>query len=430
MILAMANYIGALCIDRNKNTKKATVALVLDLVFSLGVLAYFKYLGFFCTIIDSVANVFDVIPSVILPVGISFYTFQLISYVIDVYKGDVEAEKKYTNVLLYTSLFHQCIAGPIVRYRDIANDLKERKTGINDMNDGISRFCIGLAKKTILANSCSSILASVLPESLTAIGQSTVVAAWFGGLLYMLQIYLDFSAYSDMAIGLGKMTGFHYKENFNYPYVATSVTNFWRRWHISLSTFFRDYVYIPLGGNRKGIKRQILNMLIVWSLTGLWHGAAYNFILWGLYYFVLLVIEKLFLIRFFEWLPKILSQIIRRCYTFVAVYFGWILFRFTDFEMIKQVLRSMFGLNGNAFTNLETNTLISNNIIFILICIIASTPLIKWLSTRMKTLARKDHIAFTYIYNGLNIIIPVILLFISTFALVGNSYNPFIYFRF
>lgn len=430
MLMALINYTGARFISRYQNTPKALAVLVADLALSLGLLGYFKYLGFFCTVINSFSNVFEQIPSVLLPVGISFYTFQLISYIVDVYRGEVEAERNYLNILLYTALFHQCIAGPIVRYKDIAKDLKERRTNISAMNDGISRFCVGLAKKTLLANACASVLESLLPETLAGVTHATVAAAWAGGLLYMLEIYLDFSAYSDMAIGLGKMTGFHYRENFNDPYMARSVTAFWRRWHISLSTFFRDYVYIPLGGNRKGIYRQLLNMLIVWALTGLWHGAAYNFVLWGLYYFVFLAAEKLFLLRFFEWLPAKVSAVISHTYTLLVVFFGWVLFRFSDLEIAGAAFRSLFGLNGNALINLEAGTLILNNIVLIAVCVIAATPAAKIAARWIRTKAVEDNITYMRFYNVLNIALPVILLFLSTIALVGNSYNPFIYFRF
>lgn len=428
--MALINYAGALAIEKNRGTKKATLALVLDLTASLGILAYFKYLGFFVSIVQQFGGLTGVIPEIVLPVGISFYTFQLISYVVDVYRKSISADHNFARVLLYTSLFHQCIAGPIVRYKDVANDLRERKTDINSMNDGISRFCVGLAKKTLLANSCASILDMLIPESMSQIGSATVLAAWFGGLMYMLQIYLDFSAYSDMAIGLGKMTGFHYKENFNYPYTAVSVTDFWRRWHISLSTFFRDYVYIPLGGNRKGIARQVFNMLIVWALTGLWHGASYNFILWGIYFFVFLALEKLFLLKCFERMPMLVGKVIGRIYTFIVVFFGWIVFRFTDLSMAGTMVKSMFGLNGNKFTNLETNTMIMNNIIFLMICVAACTPLMKRVAEWLHRKSCTGRISYTYIYNGLNILIPIVLLFLSTIALIGNSYNPFIYFRF
>ncbi|MGN0318563.1 MAG: MBOAT family O-acyltransferase [Lachnospira sp.] len=430
MVMATINYAGALLIEKNDGKRMANVWLGVDVALSLLVLGYFKYLGFVCELAHYITGVPDVISQVVLPVGISFYTFQLISYVTDVYRHDIKADHSFKNVLLYTSLFHQCIAGPIVRYKDISESLKERKTDISDMNEGITRFVSGLAKKTLLANSCASMLNSFLPESVSGIGHVTVLSAWTGALLYMLEIYLDFSAYSDMAIGLGKMTGFRYKENFNYPYTACSVTDFWRRWHISLSTFFKDYVYIPLGGNRKGLPRQIVNMFIVWALTGLWHGASMNFVLWGLYFFLFLTFEKLVLLKVFAKLSKTASRIIGTIYTLLVVYFGWIIFRFTDFAMIKATFKAMFGMNGNAFTNMETNTMLLNNFIFIIIAIIACTPLCKWCAGRLKDAAIHNRVQYTYIYNVMNIIIPLVLLFLSTVALIGNSYNPFIYFRF
>lgn len=435
MAMAGVNYAGAVLVEKYRGKRKAAVALVGDLVITLGVLAWFKYVSFFCEMINSLFGIWGLtaisgIPEIVLPAGISFYSFQLISYVVDVYRGDVKADESYANVLLYTSLFHQCIAGPIVRYKDIADDLKERKTSISSMNEGISRFCVGLAKKTILANSCGSILESLLPETLYGVSHATVAAAWCGSLLYMLQLYLDFSAYSDMAIGLGKMTGFRYMENFNYPYTARSVTDFWRRWHISLGTFFRDYVYIPLGGNRKGIKRQLLNMAVVWGLTGLWHGASYNFILWGLYFFVFLAIEKLFLLKLFDKMPKILSAVTGRIYTIAVVFFGWILFRYTDFELIHQTLRSMFGMNGNAFLNMESRTIILNNLYIIIICIAACTPVARNAARWFMDKAREAHIFYLRTYNVLNAVVPMVMLALSTIALIGDSYNPFIYYRF
>ena len=430
MSMALINYLGALGVKKYKDIGKSGYVLAADIAASLCILAFFKYLGFICEISKFITGVPKIIPQVVLPVGISFYTFQLISYVVDVYRGEVEAEQKYWKVLLYAALFHQCIAGPIVRYKDIADDLKERKTGIDDMNDGISRFTVGLAKKTLLANTCASIVNSVLPESLSQISNASVLGSWFGMLLYALQIYLDFSAYSDMAIGLGKMTGFHYKENFNYPYAADSITDFWRKWHISLGTFFRDYLYIPLGGNRKGLARQILNMFIVWSLTGLWHGASVNFVLWGVYFFVFLALEKIILLKAFDTIPHIAGRIIRRIYTLAVVFFGWVLFRFSDFSMLGACFKTMFGMNGNAFTSVETNTMIVNNIFFLIAAVVASTPLCRFVSGKMKNVAENGHITVTYIYNALNVVLPIVLLFLSAIALIGNSYNPFIYFRF
>jgi alginate O-acetyltransferase complex protein AlgI len=435
MVMAGINYAGALLVEKYSGTGRAKAFLTIDIIITLGILGWFKYVDFFCEIVNSIfgirgVTVFTNLPEVVLPAGISFYSFQLISYVIDVYRKDVPAEHNYARVILYTSLFHQCIAGPIVRFKDIADDLKERKTNISSMNEGISRFCIGLAKKTLLANSCGSILDSILPETLYGVTHATVLASWAGGLLYMLQIYLDFSAYSDMAIGLGKMTGFHYKENFNYPYTANSVTDFWRKWHISLGTFFRDYVYIPLGGNRKGLARQLFNMAVVWTLTGLWHGASYNFVLWGVYFFVFLAIEKIFLLKVFAKMPKILSGFIGWIYATAVVFFGWVLFRFTDFEMLYQVLRSMFGMNGNALYSVESRTILINNIYIIIVCIIACTPLVKWLANKLADRARKSNIAYMRVYNVLNAVLPMALLALSTLSLIGDSYNPFIYYRF
>ena len=430
MAMALINYLGAIGVEHYRDRGKSGYVLAADVAASLCILAFFKYAGFICEISKMITGVPEVIPQIVLPVGISFYTFQLISYVVDVYRGEVEADRQYWKVLLYASMFHQCIAGPIVRYKDIAGNLKERKTGIDDMNEGISRFCTGLAKKTLLANTCASIVDSILPETLSQIESATVLGSWFGMLMYALEIYLDFSAYSDMAIGLGKMTGFHYKENFNYPYTAGSITDFWRRWHISLGAFFRDYLYIPLGGNRKGIARQIINMFIVWSLTGLWHGASFNFMLWGLYFFVFLVIEKLFLLKCFDNMNRRVSAVIRRIYTSLVVFFGWVLFRYSDFKMIGACIKTMFGGNGNSFTNVETNTIIINNIFFLIVAVVAATPLCSAAATKLKSVAAGKDIGFTYIYNALNVVIPIILLFLSTIALIGNSYNPFIYFRF
>ena len=430
MAMALINYLGAIGVEHYRDRGKSGYVLAADVAASLCILAFFKYAGFICEISKMITGVPEVIPQIVLPVGISFYTFQLISYVVDVYRGEVEADRQYWKVLLYASMFHQCIAGPIVRYKDIAGDLKERKTGIDDMNEGISRFCTGLAKKTLLANTCASIVDSILPETLSQIESATVLGSWLGMLLYAFEIYLDFSAYSDMAIGLGKMTGFHYKENFSYPYTAGSITDFWRRWHISLGAFFRDYLYIPLGGNRKGIARQIINMFIVWSLTGLWHGASFNFMLWGLYFFVFLVIEKLFLLKCFDNMNRRVSAVIRRIYTSLVVFFGWVLFRYSDFKMIGACIKTMFGGNGNSFTNVETNTIIINNIFFLIVAVVAATPLCSAAATKLKSVAAGKDIGFTYIYNALNVVIPVILLFLSTIALIGNSYNPFIYFRF
>ena len=426
MIMAGVNYLGALLIEKYRGTKKAVAALVADLAITLGFLCWFKYITFFCEVINSFfgiwgATVFEHIPLAALPAGISFYSFQLISYVVDVYTKDVDADHNYCNVLLYTSLFHQCIAGPIVRYKDIALSLKDRKTDINSMSTGISRFCTGLAKKTLLANSCGSILETLLPETLSGVTHATVAAAWMGAFLYMLQIYLDFSAYSDMAIGMGRMVGFHYMENFNYPYTAVSVQDFWRRWHISLSSFFRDYVYIPLGGSRCSQAKYIRNMCVVWFLTGLWHGASWNFIFWGLYYLVFLLLEK-FVIG--DRIPGALKHI----YTLLVVYFGWILFRFTDLHELGTALKCMIGLGGG-FTSMAVTTQFMGHIFFLLFALVAVTPLGKKLRRILYGLGKDNRIIYN-IFNITEMLTPVLLLILSMLALIGDSYNPFLYFQF
>ena len=330
----------AICIEREPQRKKLHLSLCVALV--LLVLGIFKYTGFLMGNLQSLFGWPEVIPQIVLPIGISFYTFQLISYVVDVYRGEVRAQKKYWILLLYASLFHQCIAGPIVRYRDVAQDLAKRQVHAEEVSRGISRFTVGLAKKAVLANSVAVLADRWLPMTTEGLAKIPTAGLWLGGLCYMLQIYLDFSAYSDMAIGMGLMCGFHYKENFNYPYIASSVTDFWRRWHISLSTFFRDYVYIPLGGNRRGKGRQLLNLFIVWGLTGLWHGASWNYVLWGLYFFLFLVIEKFLLGEKQQRIPAVL----RHLFLLIIVYFCWVIFRFRDAAALGMAHTSFANPNG------------------------------------------------------------------------------------
>ncbi|MBS5523656.1 MAG: MBOAT family protein [Clostridiales bacterium] len=422
--MTFISWIMALAISRYHDHKKAL--LIADCILQLGLLGIFKYTGFILGNIQSITGFPEVIPQIALPIGISFYTFQLLSYVVDVYRGDVLPQKKFWLLLLYASLFHQCIAGPIVRYQDVQEDILHRRPKINEIDRGIKRFCIGLAKKAILANGCAVIADTFLiTDDLKALSSVSALGLWLGVLCFMLQIYLDFSAYSDMAIGMGLMIGFHYKENFNYPYIANSITEFWRRWHISLSTFFRDYVYIPLGGNRKGPARTIINLLIVWFLTGMWHGASWNYILWGLYFFIFLVLEKNFLLKKFARLPGFISHI----YALVVIYFGWILFKFEDLSGLGIVLKGMFGLNGNSFSDMQVGLMFKNNVFFLIFAIIAVTPLLK--TIRQKIIQWfKSRKAIPYPVYAYEIIVPVVLLLLSTMALVGNSYNPFLYFQF
>ncbi len=438
LLVAMAFlcWIFSRLIETSKNKNEEKLWLTAAVVVCIGSIGYFKYIGFAVENINGLFGSDIPVPSVQLPIGISFYTFQLLTYVIDVYRKEVPAQKRFSRVLLYASLFHQCIAGPIVRYGDVENELTQRKENITEISKGLTRFSCGLAKKSILANGCGAVVdtlllsdaaignAELLTENLTAMGGRSALALWVGMAFYMLQIYLDFSAYSDMAIGMGLMCGFHYKENFDYPYISTSVTEFWRRWHMSLGTFFRDYVYIPLGGNRKGKLRQIFNIFVVWALTGLWHGAAWNFVLWGLYFFVLLIIEKFFLLNK---LNK--NKIFGRIYLLTAVYFGWVFFKFTDFSILSTVLKGMFGLNGNRIFTYEAFSFSVGYIIFFIICVFACTPIVKLAKRILISLAKKN-IAANYAYRIADIAFPPLLVILSAISLVGDSYNPFLYFQF
>lgn len=410
--------------NTNKPDKIAKTYLLINCSILVLILVFFKYLGLLSSMINALIGWTGIpaIPllNIALPIGISFYTFQLLSYTADVYTRKIEANPSFFKILLYASLFHQCIAGPIVRYEVIANEIDERTTDFNKIYKGLRRFSIGLAKKAVLANACAELADTYLSLDPSALSQMSRVGLWFGAICYTLQIYLDFSAYSDMAIGLGYMIGFHYPENFKYPYIANSIKDFWRRWHISLSSFFRDYVYIPLGGNRVSILRNIFNLFVVWGLTGLWHGASVNFIIWGLYYFLFLIIEK------YIFKDKTIF-IAGHIYTLIAVTVGWVIFRFDSFEPLKIALSGMFGFSDIKFIDLQTTSALKGNIFLILFCIIASTPLYRKLRSMLNN---SDNKFAQTLYLAENIILPTILLILSTFALVGNSYNPFLYFRF
>ena len=353
-----------------KDEKRAKLWCGIAAAGNLALLGFYKYLAFVLETLHLPA----LSQPFALPLGISFYTFQLLSYVVDVYRGDAEAQDKYWHVLLYAALFHQCIAGPIVRYKTIAKELFDGRDETTDRARGCTRFAVGLAKKTVLANACGALAdsllltdaaigsASQLAENLAALSNTPALALWIGIIAYAFQIYFDFSAYSDMAIGMGQMIGLHYLENFNYPYISRTATEFWRRWHMSLGTFFRDYVYIPLGGNRKGRARAFLNLFIVWALTGLWHGASWNFVLWGLYYFVLLMLDRLFWQKLLDKLPKAVSAILSHITLPLAVLFGWVLFKFTSLPLAAAVVRGMFCGNGNAFTSFTVTAEIKSHV--------------------------------------------------------------------
>ncbi|MBE6757562.1 MAG: MBOAT family protein [Ruminococcaceae bacterium] len=435
--MAFFDWLFARLIERDSGCRRSKLWLILTCVVDLGLLGVFKYGTFTLTNLQALTGFPAIVPQILLPIGISFYTFQLLSYVVDVYRGEVAAQRSFFRLLLYVSLFHQCIAGPIVRYSQVAEELLLRRVSASDVSAGITRFTVGLGKKVLLANTCAVIADKYFPaDGLTATAAEISAAAdvlasqpvsllWLGALAYMLQIYLDFSAYSDMAIGMGRMIGFHYLENFDYPYLSRSVTEFWRRWHMSLGTFFRDYVYIPLGGSRRGIWRTLRNLLIVWALTGLWHGASWNFVLWGLYYFVFLVLEKLFLKRLLARIPSVFSWL----YTTAVVFFGWILFRFRSLSLVWLAICGLFGQNANPFTTFEAGTVWLNYAFFLPIAVMGVTPLVRWLNTRLHNAAPVNRGARIAL-NTAQVLCPVLLLLLSTFALVGNSYNPFLYFQF
>ncbi len=411
VVACVLNYFLGLIIGKSeKNNKKSF--LILGIVLNFIVLGYYKYSNFFIENINNVLNINIRYLSVILPLGISFFTFQNVSYLIDVYRGDVAPQKSVVKYGTYITFFPQLIAGPIVRYIDINEEIENRKEKLNEFGQGVKRFIIGLAKKVLIANTIGEMC-----TILGAVGDKTVLLYILQAIGFTLQIYFDFSGYSDMAIGMGLFFGFHIKENFNYPLIASSITDFWRRWHISLSSFFRDYVYIPLGGNRKGLKRQILNILIVWSLTGFWHGASWNFVLWGVYFFVLLVIEKVFLLKHLK------NGFFSHLYTVVLVLISFVIFNVEDLSQIGVFLKSMFGLNGLNFMNFETLYYLKNYIVMIIIGIICSTPLIKNL------LGKLDK-SKSVILSILEATIYVALLIICSASLISNSFNPFIYFRF
>lgn len=407
------NYIGGWLVDKYRaDAKKKKLFLILTCVLDIGILAVFKYTGMITETLNMLP--FLNIPElqISLPIGISFYTFQTMSYVIDVYRDDAPVSKDFINFGTYVALFPQLIAGPIVRYRDVAEQLVNRRETLEMFTRGVKLFMVGLAKKVIVANTMGTLTTNIFATT----DENGVVGTWVGMIAYTFQIYFDFSGYSDMACGLGNMMGFEFLKNFNYPYIAKSITDFWRRWHISLSTWFKEYVYIPLGGNRKGVKRQILNLLIVWGLTGLWHGAAYNFVLWGLYYGLLLILEKFVLKKFLDRLPSFVQHI----YTLFIIIIGWGLFYFTDVGQLGEFMVDLFNF-GNGICGDQAFNLIMSNLPMLIIAAVASTPLATMLYTRF------EHTRFMWIPETLYC---MGVLAVSTASLVNQSYNPFLYFRF
>lgn len=407
---ALVDYINGIIIDKNYGTLKAKIALVCSLVINLGLLASFKYSAFIIENINLVSPVKFSVPNFALPIGISFYTFQTLSYTIDMYRGKIRVQKSLIRFLTYVSMFPQLVAGPIVRYSEIGFELRKRKTTAEDFAVGAKRFTAGLCKKVLLANNAGNTASMLLTTSIP-----TTASSWLGMIMYTFQIYFDFSGYSDMAIGMGRMLGFHFPENFDYPYISKNITEFWRRWHISLSSFFRDYVYIPLGGNRF---KPVRNIIIVWLLTGLWHGASWNFIIWGGFYGLLLLIEKFPLKKVINKIPSPFCHI----YTMFFVVLGWGIFYFTDANELYGFLQHLFGIGCDLYDLTTVSTLYSN-LWLILICIIACTPIPKVIFSHLCKVFDR----FAVIAEPIVIIIGFALSFIF---LVGQTYNPFLYFRF
>ena len=406
------NYVsGRLVYRYRQEDKKARRILLVNTVVNLGMLMFFKYYDLFAETLNQLPFCSLPLLALELPIGISFYTFQTMSYPIDVYRGDADVQKNFISFGTFVALFPQLIAGPIVRYKDVADQLGFRANSAEQFASGVRRFAVGLGKKVLIANNIGALwdfYAAKAPGELTCLG------AWLGIIAFALQIYFDFSGYSDMAIGLGRMLGFEFKENFDYPYLSSSVTEFWRRWHISLGTWFRDYVYIPLGGNRKGRARQIFNILVVWALTGFWHGANWTFLLWGLYYAVFLILEKLFLLK---WLKK--APAVGHIYTLLIAVCGWVLFQLNSVGQAFDYYRAMFFGGAGLFAPEDLFNLGAFGLI-LSIAVFASMPLGKKLFSRLPEKLRSVAAP----------VLVVLVLVLSTAYLVDATYNPFLYFRF
>lgn len=413
LVSIVTNYIFGLLIEKHRdNKKRAKTFLVLSLIISLGLLGVFKYTGFISDMLRQLPP-FSSLPKINLPlpIGISFYTFQTLSYTVDVYRRETKAQRNIVSFGTYVSFFPQLIAGPIVRYVDIAEMLEKRKETISQFAEGVKLFLVGLAKKVLIANQMG-----LLWDTLRDNPQNGVIGTWIGIIAFAFQIYFDFAGYSDMACGLGQMFGFRFMKNFNYPYISKSITEFWRRWHISLSTWFRDYVYIPLGGNRRKLPRVIFNLFVVWFLTGLWHGANFNFIAWGLYYFVILILEKYVFGKFIAKLPSFLQHM----YAIFFILLGWTLFYFEDFTQLAGYVGNMFTLK-NGFIGKDAVSIVLSYLPLLVAAVFASVPVWKNIYIRIKD---------SKATGVMEIIFCAVILLLCTASLVNQSYNPFLYFRF
>ena len=408
LLSCLLNYFFGNKVYKSKNKK---LWLIVSIIYNVGQLLIFKYTDFFIENINSIFNSKINYLYIVMPIGISFFTFQAMGYVFDIYMGKHKPAKKLLNFMTYISLFPQLVAGPIVRYSDVEKDLTKRKSDFDKLGEGITRFIIGLSKKVLLAN--------VLGEFAGDLLEVDLLSSWLKPIFFTLQIYFDFSGYSDMAIGLGLMFGFRFLENFNYPLIASSITDFWRRWHISLSSWFRDYVYIPLGGNRKGLLKQIRNIFVVWFLTGFWHGASWNFIIWGLYFGVLLVIEKMFLKKFID-----KTKVFKYIYTSLIVVISFLIFNSNSVNDIFSSLGNMFMINDIPLTTSSTIYFLKSNLVLLIISLIAATPLVKNIVLKLK------ETKYGKVVDYVGIVCLMGLLVLTTAFLIDASFNPFLYFRF
>lgn len=417
------DWANSIFIEKHRGTKWAKVGVVFTVVFNLALMATFKYDVFIVDQVNALLGTSFTAPGYALPIGISFYTFHTISYVVDVYRGDIKAQRNFPNFLMYVSLFSSLVAGPIIRYAHVEHEIDKRNENLKDFSAGLSRFCIGLFKKVIIANIAAELVRKYMgdnsnPLSFTELASLSSWEAWFGLIMFAVQIYFDFSGYSDMAIGLGRMFGFHFRENFNYPYISRSISEFWRRWHMSLGSIFRDYVYIPLGGNKKHV---YFNLLVVWFLTGMWHGASWNFIFWGLYFFIFIALEKAFLQKLLDKMPAFFSHF----YALLIIIPGWVIFYFTDTGMLIAYVKKMFSFGGGPQGNMDLVNTITTHLFWLIMVIVLCMPVyhrvIAWVEKK------KDRIT---VYDTATIGFNVLLLFLCIAQLVGKSYNPFIYFRF
>jgi alginate O-acetyltransferase complex protein AlgI len=420
---SMLDWGNALLIEKLRGTKWSKICLIGTLILNIGLLATFKYSGFIVEQVNGLLGTDFKSPGLGLPLGISFYTFHTISYVVDVYRGDIKAQRYFPNFLMYVSLYSSLVAGPIIRYAHVQDEIDKRKENLKDFSLGLSRFCIGLFKKVVLSNVAGEIVRLYMgdeknPLSLVTLSGMSSAEAWVGLIMYALHIYFDFSGYSDMAIGLGRMFGFHFRENFNYPYISKSITEFWRRWHISMGSIFRDYVYIPLGGNKK---RVYFNLFVVWFLTGLWHGASWNFIFWGLYFFVFIALEKAFLLKWLEKVPAFFGHI----YALIVIIPGWVIFYFTDTTILFAYMQKLFSFSQGINGNVEVINTLTSHLFWLIMALLFCMPVYN----KVKEWAEGNSRRVT-VFDSLTIGFNVMIMVLCVAQLAENSYNPFIYFRF